>query len=57
MRSDRSTPAAHLLLSDGHRLLEDDPLDGLAARRRSQGAVVCEELVSGVGEEASQSEG
>lgn len=49
--------AAHLLLGDGHRALEDDPLDALAAGRRRQGAVVDEVLVRGVWQEASQGEG
>lgn len=50
-------PAAHLFLGDGHRALEDDPLHGLAAGRRGQGAVVDKVLVRGVWQEASQGEG
>lgn len=49
--------AAHLFLGDGHRALEDDPLDALAAGRRGQGAVVDKVLVRGVWQEASQAEG
>lgn len=47
----------HLLVGDGRRVLEDDPLHGLAAGRRGQGAVVDEVLVGGVGQEAPRAEG
>lgn len=49
--------ASHLFLGDGHRALEDDPLDGVAAGRRGEGAVVDEVLVRGVWQKASQDEG
>lgn len=49
--------APHLLVGDGHRVLEDDPLDGLAAGRRGQRAVVDEVFVRGVRQEASRGEG
>lgn len=48
---------AHLVVRDGHCVLEDNPLDGLAAGRRGQGTVVDEVLLRGVGQEALQGEG
>lgn len=48
---------AHLVVRDGDRVLEDDPLDGLAAGRRGQRAVVDEVFLCGVRQEASQGEG
>lgn len=47
----------HLFVKDGHCVLEDDPLDSLAAGWRGQRAVVDEVFLCGVRQETSQGEG